>query len=232
MIMTPHGYPLDSSVVLLPLESLFAVRQIEVLVRRLDATPEAVGSLALRLSEAERERASRFRFYRDRRRFIVARARLRELLGVRLGVPPESVELACGKNGKPALAARCAGEGLRFNVSHCEDVAVYAFSRGCEVGIDVEAIRTLPAAESIAARVFSPRENRAFLALAPRDRALGFFNCWTRKEALVKALGIGLAVRLDQLDVSESRLGEDGAWHLESFFPLPGFIGAVASHPG
>jgi 4'-phosphopantetheinyl transferase len=214
------------------LESLLADRQIEVLVTRLDATPEAVRALALQLSEAERERAGRFRFDRDRRRFIVARARLRELLAARLGVPPESVELAYGKNGKPVLARRCAGTDWRFNVSHCDDVALYALSPGREVGIDVEAIRPLPGADGIAARCFSPRENEAYVALVPRDKPLAFFKCWTRKEAFVKALGVGLAVRLDQLDVSDSSLGENGAWRLESFSPLPGFIAAVASHPG
>jgi 4'-phosphopantetheinyl transferase len=117
-------------------------------------------------------------------------------------------------------------------VSHCDDVAVYAISRGREVGIDVEAIRALPGADGIAARCFSPRENEAYVALAPRDKPLAFFKCWTRKEAFVKALGVGLAVRLDQLDVSDSSLGENGAWRLESFSPLPGFIAAVASHPG
>jgi 4'-phosphopantetheinyl transferase len=216
----------------MPLESSFADRRIEVVVTRLDATPEAVAALALSLCAAERDRAGRLRFERDRRRFIVARARLRELLGARLGVPPAAVELACGKNGKPALARRCAGADWRFNVSHCGDVAVYAFSPGREVGIDVEAIRALPAADAIAAQFCSPRENEAYRALAARDKPLGFFKCWTRKEALVKALGVGLSVRLDRLDVSESRLGENGAWRLDSFFPLPGFIAAVASHPG
>ena len=216
----------------MPLESSFADRQIEVVLTRLDARPEAAGALARSLSAAERERAGRFRFERDRRRFIVARARLRELLGARLGVPPAAVELACGNNGKPALAGRCAHARWRFNVSHCDDLAVYAFSRSREVGIDVEAIRPLPAADAIAAQVFSPRESEAYLAAAPRDRPLAFFRCWTRKEAFVKALGVGLSARLDALDVSEGRLGENGAWRLESFSPLPGFIAALASHPG
>lgn len=202
------------------------------MLTRLDATPEAAGAAARSLSAAERERAGRFRFERDRRRFIVARARLRELLGARLGLPPAAVELACGNNGKPALARRCAHEHWRFNVSHCDEVAVYAFSRSREVGIDVEAIRPLPAADAIAAQFFSPRESAAYLAAAPRDRPLAFFRCWTRKEALVKALGVGLTVRLHELDVSEGRVGENGAWRLDSFSPLPGFIAALASRPG
>lgn len=217
---------------------------IEVVVTWLDPRPEAVRALPAWLCDAERQRAGRFHFDRDRRRFIVARARLRQLLAARLGVRPESVELVYGKNGKPALARRFTDTHWRFNVSHCGDVAVYAFSPGCEVGIDIEAIRAVREADDIAARFFSRRENEAYLALAPRDKPLGFFNCWTRKEAFVKALGEGLSMRLDQFDVSlapgeparvlrvEGAPGDASGWHLESFSPLPGFIAALASHRG
>ena len=211
---------------------------------RLDPTPDAVGAMRVWLCDAERQRAGRFRFARDRRRFIVARARLRQLLAARLGVRPESVELAYGKNGKPSLARGFADTHWRFNVSHCDDVAVYAFSPGREIGIDIEAIRAVREADAIAAQFFSRPENEAYLALAPSDKRLGFFNCWTRKEAVVKALGEGLSMRLDQFDVSlapgeparilrvASALGDDCGWRLASFSPLPGFIAALASRRG
>lgn len=210
----------------------------------LNPKPEAFRALQAWLSEAERQRAGRFRFDRDRRRFIVARARLRELLAARLGVRPRSVELVYGRNGKPALAQRFAHTHWRFNVAHCDEVAVYALSPAREVGIDIEAIRAVREADDIAARFFSRRENDAYLALAPRDKPLGFLNCWTRKEAVVKALGDGLSVPLDQFDVSlapgePARLlrvgstpGEESGWRLDSFSPLPGFIAALASHRG
>lgn len=209
-------------------ESCFADGTIEVVVARLDPRPEAVRALRAWLSDSERQRARRFRFDRDRRRFIVARARLRQLLAARLRTRPEAIEFVYGKHGKPALAPRFADTGWRFNVSHCNEVAVYAFSRGGEIGIDVEAIRAVREADGIAARFFSRRENEAYLALAPRDKPLGFFNCWTRKEAFVKALGDGLSMPLDQFDVSLAPAG----WRLHSFFPLPGFIAALASHRG
>lgn len=199
----------------------------EVVMARLNAGPEEVRSLRARLSDAERQRAGRFRFERDRRRFIVARARLRELLAARLGVPPEAVELVYGKNGKPGLAQRYADSGWRFNVSHCDDVAVYAFSRDSDVGIDIEAIRAVSEADAIAARFFSRREHEAYSALSPRDKPLGFLNCWTRKEAVAKALGDGLSMPLDELDVSRA-----SGWRLHSFSPLPGFIAALACHHG
>jgi 4'-phosphopantetheinyl transferase len=199
----------------------------EVAVAWLHAGPEEVRSLRARLSDAEWQRAERFRFERDRRRFIVARARLRELLAARLDATPEAVEFAYGKNGKPGLAQRYADSGWRFNVAHCDDVAVYAFSREGDVGIDIEAIRAIGEADAIAARFFSRREYAAYAALAPRDRPVGFLECWTRKEAVVKALGEGLSMPLDEFDVSRAP-----GWSLHSFSPLPGFIAALACHHG
>ena len=217
----------------------FANDEIEVVVTRLDVGCEAVrASLAL-LSDAEQQRASRFVFDCDRRRFTVARAGLRRLLSARLAVRPESVELTYGKHGKPALAQRGAASDLHFNVSHCDDVAAFAFSHGREIGIDIESVRALHDAEDIAGRFFSPRENEAYLALDARERPLGFFNCWTRKEAFIKALGDGLDYPLDRFDVSlapgepakilrvENTRGDHCGWTLHSFTPGPGLIGAL-----
>jgi 4'-phosphopantetheinyl transferase len=220
---------------------------VEVVSTRLDAGVAAIGELALCLSEEERLRAGRFVFERDRRRFIAGRARLRQLLASRLGVRPEAVAFSYGPRGKPALLQKFAGSDLRFNVSHSEDVAVYAFARGREVGIDVEAVRAIDHADAIAARFFSVRENKAYSTLDPRDRPVGFFNCWTRKEAFIKAIGEGLSHPLDSFDVSllpgePARIlrvgglpGESCGWHLESFTLAPGFVAAVvtesARHP-
>jgi 4'-phosphopantetheinyl transferase len=156
-------------------------------------------------------------------------------------VRPESIALVYGGHGKPALAPRYADVDLRFNVAHSDDVAVYAFATGREIGIDVEAVRVIRDADDIAARFFSRRENEAYLALDPRDKPLGFFNCWTRKEAFVKALGDGLYHSLDRFDVSlapgepamilrvENTPGEHCGWRVESFSPAPGFAAAVVT---
>lgn len=223
----------------------FAKDAIEVVVTRLDVGAEAVRASAALLSDAERQRASRFAFDRDRRRFIVARAWLRRLLSARLGVRPETVELVYGANGKPALAQRFADSDLRFNVSHSDDVAVYAFAARREIGVDVEAIRVIRDADDIAGRFFSRHENEAYLALGPRDKPLGFFNCWTRKEAFIKALGDGLYHPLDAFDVSltpgeparilrvDDTPGADCGWSLDSFSPVSGFVAAVViENPG
>ena len=186
-----------------------AGQHVAIVVASLDASPGDVRAAHACLSPAERSRAERLRFERHRRRFIVARARLRQLLAAALGVRPEAVELDCGKNGKPRLAR----DRWRFSVSRCDDVALIALSESAELGVDIEAIRPIRDADAIAAQFFSPRE-----------RALGFLYCWTRKEALAKGLGDGLSIPLEQLDVVRPPPG----WRLHSFSPLPGFIAALA----
>jgi 4'-phosphopantetheinyl transferase len=205
-------------------QRVFTVGAIEVVAAGLDAPPEAVRGLSALLCDAEQRRAARFRFDRDRRRYVVARARLRELLAERLGVPPESIELVHGREGKPALAERFAKSGWRFNVSHCGDLAVYAFSRAGEVGVDVEALHAIAEADAIAGRFFAPAERRALRSLEKEERNTGFLRLWTRKEALAKGLGAGLAVPPEALDASAPPHG----WSIESFSPQPGFIGALA----
>jgi len=212
---------------------------LEIVVTQLDVRPNAARAAVRLLSNVERERASRFAFERDRCRFVIARARLRQLLGVRLDAAPDSIQLVYGPYGKPALAPAFAGSGLRFNVSRCEDVAVYAFARDREIGVDVEKVRTMRDADDIVTHMFSPVENETYFALSPRDRPLAFFQCWTRKEAFVKALGDGLHYPLDRFDVSlapgeparilrvERTLAGDCPWTLHSFSPGAGLIGAV-----
>ena len=217
----------------------FSSQSIECMVARLDVRPEIIPALVELLDDAERDRANRFVFKRDRFRYIVGRARLRQGLSARLGLRPEAVELVYGKRGKPMLASQFASLDLRFNLSHSEDIAIYAFSVGREIGIDVEAVRMVPDADAIAARFFSPREYEAYLNLNLRDRAQGFFNCWTRKEAFIKALGDGLYYPLDRFDVSlapgepakilrvEKTPGDHCGWRVENLSPAPGFVAAV-----
>jgi 4'-phosphopantetheinyl transferase len=194
---------------------------LELVVASLDSEAEPLAGL---LSEDERRRSGRFVFERDRRRYTVARARLRQLLGERLGAAPQSLQLAYSAHGKPALARRPGQRDLRFNVSHCGDIAAYAFTEGREVGVDVEEVRVLPDADEVAMRFFSQRERAAYLSLPASERPQGFFNCWTRKEAFVKAIGDGLSHPLETLDVSLAPAG----WVLSSFVPAAGMVGAVA----
>ncbi len=214
-----------------------------IIVTPLDLPPDAIGRAAALLSPDERQRAAAFTRACDTRRFIAARARLRELLASRLSVRPAEVGLAYGRAGKPRLAPRF-GDGVAFNVSHCGDLAAIAIASGHEVGVDIETVRALPDADHVAAIAFSWRERRDYRALAPHERAQGFFNCWTRKEAFVKALGNGLRYPLHAFDVSlapgePARLRRVGrtqgsrlGWALHAFAPCPNVIGALAvAHP-
>lgn len=219
----------------------FETDGIDVIATQLTADTEDLRDFTSRLSGPERERAARFVFDRDRRRFIIARARLRQLLAQRLGMEPESIELVYGARGKPAIARRPTDPDLRFNVSHCDDVAIYAFSYGRDVGVDIERVRILPDADQIAARFFSCREHETYRALASHDRPLGFFNCWTRKEAFIKALGDGLAHPLHEFDVSltpgvpaeilrvGTTPGDRCGWRMDSFSLGSAFVAAVVS---
>lgn len=193
--------------------------EFEVVLVRLEASAEEVRALESLLSPSERRRADRFFFQRHRRRYIVARAHLRKLLGARLGIAPQTVKLVYGKNGKPRLV----DETLRFSVSHCGEVALFAFSRRGDVGVDIEAMRPIRSLDAIAAHILSRRELRAYAAA--RDKVLAFLRFWTRKEALAKGLGEGLSIPPEELEPSRAP-----GWRVHSFFPLPGFIAAVACH--
>ena len=187
------------------------------------------------LSADEIERAESYKFEHHRRRFVVARATLRELLSELLQRRAESIRFEYNAAGKPALCAE-SGSKLRFNLSHSKDLAMYAFAMNREVGVDVEAIDEKTASGKIAENFFSPREVAALRALPRENQAEGFFNCWTRKEACVKARGVGLAHVLKDFEVSlrpdEKPEIVDGSgwanWSLFSFRPSAGYVAALA----
>lgn len=189
------------------------------------------------LSSDERQRADRFVFDRDRRRYVACRTALRRALGAYLGAPAASLTFSYGERGKPALASVGRGE-IEFNVSHAADLAVFAVTRGTAVGVDVESLERTVDFEGLATRFFSSDEARQLLALSPAARPAAFFNCWTRKEAYVKAIGDGLACPLDSFAVSlidgeraamRWIRGDDArSWRLDAFTPAAGFVGAVA----
>ena len=175
---------------------------VDVWATALDPAPAALARLRGLLSEDEAARAARFHFERDARRFTVARAVLRELLGAYVGVAPRDVRFVYGARDKPALASPLDDSQLQFNVSHSGEIALYAVGLHRRVGVDVEQLRALDDLEGLAARNFSAAECRALFALPPELRAPAFFACWTRKEAYIKAVGDGLAYPLNAFTVS------------------------------
>lgn len=145
------------------------------------------------LSPSELERAGRFRFERDRRRYVVAHAWLRRLLALYTGRDPAGLSFRLGPHGKPSLEGETAREGLSFNMSHSGEVALYALARGRRVGVDVEKVRPDIEHQALAGRFFSPREAQSLRGLPAKARLRAFYACWTRKEAYLKGRGEGLS---------------------------------------
>jgi len=154
------------------------------------------------LTQDERERAQRFRFEEDKRRFLCGRGALRTLAGGYLGADPAALRFVYSEAGKPGLAPEAGHPALRFNLSHSGDYVLLGFAWGRAVGVDVELVRKDIEAEQIARRFFSQREQQDLLSLPASDRIPAFFRCWTRKEAYVKATGEGLGLPLNQFDVA------------------------------
>jgi 4'-phosphopantetheinyl transferase len=225
-----------------PAELTLSTDDVHVWRASLDQPATYVRQLAQILCPDERERAGRFYYDRHRRRFIVRRGLLRMILGRYLGLKPGQLRFRHGPGGKPALLPPPdeGGEALRFNLSHSQELALFAVTRGRELGVDLEYIRPIVAVEQIVAHFFSDRENEAFSALPPNRQLEAFFNCWTRKEAYVKARGGGLALSLKQFAVSLAP-GEPAAlsctggdprevagWSLRALKPGPGYVAALA----
>jgi 4'-phosphopantetheinyl transferase len=223
-----------------PEDWIAGAADVHVWLAALDPPEHTVQLLAGVLDSDELLRVQRFRFERDRRRFIVARSVLRSILGVYVKLPPAQIQFTYGPRGKPALAAACGDGRLRFNVSHSQELALYAVTCDREVGVDIEWMRPLDDAESIAPHFFSAYERAALRNLPVHLRHQGFFNCWTRKEAYIKAIGEGLYQPLDGFDVSLTpgepaqllavldKPDEVKRWSFQALQPPAGYAAALA----
>lgn len=173
---------------------------IEVWLARLDLNAGQVGRCASVLSRDEQLRAERYHFERDRRRFIVTRGVLRHLLGSHLDLTPAAIAFGYAKNGKPFVAG--GATRIHFNVSHAHERALYAICRTCALGVDIEYLNREVDYCALAARFFTRRECAGLQRVLEAGRKRAFFACWTRKEAVIKATGDGLALPLDQFEVT------------------------------
>jgi 4'-phosphopantetheinyl transferase len=189
------------------------------------------------LSAYEQQRAASFARDEPRRTFITSRAALRSILGHYLALAPTDVSLTTIVNGKPQLAA---GD-VRFNLAHSQNLTLIGVSRGGEIGIDVEFFRPVEHALEIAARNFHPAERDAIQAADPNDLPTKFLRCWTRKEAIVKAMGVGIGYPLDTFDVLSNQRSDHAielantkrtlpprCW-LHDLQPCRDYIGAIAT---
>ncbi|HCI82208.1 MAG TPA: phosphopantetheine-protein transferase [Ktedonobacter sp.] len=197
-----------------------------------------VQSLQHTLSPDERARAYRFRFERHRNHFIVARGTLRTLLALYLNISPTQLHFRYNAYGKPSLESP--HTPLHFNISHSHELALLAFSQHRELGVDVEYMDRNIDYNELAQHTFSPYEAAIVTALSDDAKRQAFFNCWTRKEAYIKARGMGVSLDLTSFDVSlkpgdaatllhnREDAMEVTRWQFEALHVGDGYAGAIA----
>lgn len=213
-------------------------REVHVWPVELQAPQGLIDCARSLLTEAEKERADHFRTPQSQNEFVLSRSILRTLLSHFLHSLPERVGITYSEHGKPRLADQ--SSRIRFNLCHSGQIAAYAVTWDCELGIDVEQSHPGSEMEEIAKRFFSPAERYEIGNLPEIQRATAFFSCWVRKEAYAKALGGGLSIPLNSFRVSAmpssmrplvSVRGDDaeaGEWTIQDFSPAPGYLGAIA----
>jgi 4'-phosphopantetheinyl transferase len=221
-----------------PAEIDLPAGEVHLWSARLDPPEELSRQCAEVLSEDEHERAERFRFGSLRNHYIAGRGTLRMLLARYLGSDPTSFSLRYQAHGKPELDPPWKARGVEFNVSHSHELAVYAFTRQSQIGVDVEWVRPMPNAAALVERFFSPDEARQWRQMPAERQLPAFFQGWTRKEAWLKAVGSGLSFPLDQFCVTlddtarvlsiRGDADEAAHWWLESCQPCDGYVAAVA----
>lgn len=219
-----------------------AARDVHVWHASLDVSPAASARFYATLSSAERERAARLRFKRDQQRFIAAHGVLRALLGRYLAIAPQQPSYVYNPSGKPELAPQFGGR-LMFNLSHSADCALIALAANVEVGVDIEAIREQRDYAEIARHCFTLAEVAQLNRLPGHLYATAFLGCWTRKEAYLKARGVGLGIPLNSFSVlpaaapeqwlanpDQAAEGDDALqpWSLFALQLPPGYVGALA----
>lgn len=186
------------------------------------------------LDAQERERARRFRFERDRRRHVDAHVALRQVLADRTGRSAAALEFEAGAFGKPRVAGapRC-----EFSLSHSDDLALIALADEGEIGVDIERVRALPDLDALARQCLAADELRALEALPTADRAFSFLQTWTRKEACLKALGLGLQIEPASFSVGRATDATQASIatpcgmcivHVHTVEPADGWVGALA----
>ena len=200
----------------LPVSLSSLANDVHVWLVRVDDNGLCLACCETLLSVAERARAANFKFEKDRRLYIVAHAALRSILAGYLNVAPDQLEFESGRNGKPRLTPTFTNDKLEFNLSHSHEVALIAVTRGRDIGVDVERIREDFAFAEVAERYFTAREVGAIRALSEELQRRAFYQCWTSKEAFLKAKGVGLSGELDEVEVLLDGEGDRKSTRLNS----------------
>ncbi len=212
----------------------------EVHLWRANLDDHAADSFRSLLADDEISRADRFHFTRDRNHYIIARGLLRRLLAGYVGIGAADLRFSYAEKGKPFLT-KGRHDAINFNLAHSHGMAVYAFSPDRELGVDLEFIREDFGGEKIAERFFSTHETDVLKTVSADLKNEAFFNCWTRKEAYIKARGEGLSMPLDQFDVSlapgekaallrnHKEPEETSRWSMQSIEMPDGYVAALVA---
>ena len=223
-----------------PKDLIIADNEVHVWRAQLELPSSYVQRLRGILTDDELDRANRFFLEIDRQRFIAARGTLRSILSRYITIYPGHLRFYYNQYGKPFLAPEFSSTLLNFNLSHSGSMALFAITRNMEIGVDVERVRSDFEYEEIAKRFFSVNEVATLLMIPTEKRLEAFYNCWTRKEAYIKAHGKGLSLPLDSFDVSfapgeppmllitKDEPQERSFWTLLDLKPGPGYTGALA----
>jgi 4'-phosphopantetheinyl transferase len=206
----------------------------------LDVPPDALASYQKLLSEDERDRAARFHFELHRNQFIYCRGLLRQKIAQYLKLDPAKLVFSYNKYGKPFFGLESHGAAFKFNLAHSHGFALLAFSLHAEIGVDLEKHRPDYATDEIAERFFAPEEVAVLKSIPSDSRSAAFFDCWTRKEAFLKAHGRGLGLGLDNFIVEfapgrnaallKTRFGPDDEalrWAMHALPMPPNFSAAL-----
>jgi 4'-phosphopantetheinyl transferase len=214
--------------------------EVHVWCASLEQEESQVWQLYQYLSEEERQRANQFYFAKDQTHYIVARSLLRTILSRYLRFDAKALRFCYGVNGKPALIAAQGGKRLQFNLSHSQGWALYAVTQERAIGVDIERIRPNFPWSEMAEHCLTPRELAVLQTLPSHLQCQAFFTAWTRKEAYLKAKGLGLSTPLDHVEVTlipeepavlltvQWHPQEAKRWILQDLRLAPGYVGAVA----
>ena len=235
--------PIESETVWLSPPGNLTLGDDEVHVWLASLHEKNAGAFEKIISPDERARAGRFRFLAHGKQFIVGRGILRVILGRYLGMKPKRIGFEYNQYGKPSIGGKFVNE-IKFNLSHSGDLAVYAFSRGREIGVDIESVLAFSIDEQIAAQSLTRREIE-FLNMLPENlRARFFFKCWTQKEAYLKGWGKGLSFAANQIEtsffqeasalagLSEEQTWRKKGWSIRELPAIEGYTAAIAVEGG
>lgn len=219
-----------------PQKSTINSQEVHLWKINLDQSPINIKDGFKILNQDEKIKAQKFHFEKHQHRFIIARSTLKRILSFYLSLPPEAIEFQYNDYGKPELVDYLNNQQLQFNLSHSENLAIYAITSYHLIGVDVEYIRPMPDAENLAKRFFAYQEFEQISYLPTTKKDKEFFTLWTAKEAYLKAIGKGLSGGLETVKVSSDEprkfinLPEINhtTWTLLSFVPQVNYLAAMA----